>query len=759
MLLAITGSAHSQLPSPELQAVYPPMAKAGTTVELSVEGLNLDGLKSLLFTIPNVKAVPVILPKNEFRKHPRQKGKSFSVTIPANAPVGLCELRCVSYYGVSNPKILTILGSGEKLNSTAGTHDLKSAPELKIGEHAFGKFDANQIDFFRFTAKKGQAVTVRCTAEFIDSTGDATLVIQDGAGTTLASNRDFNYRDPLIDFTPPADGNYWIGVHDFTYTAGGTYHLELTSTPVIDAVFPPFGKAGTTQKFTLYGHNFPGGKKLMEVSIPVPTSGDFALSPASPLNGILPAFSWHYQKTPAAARIGISDLAPVLRQAKPGPQKIKIPSEIAGRFTPKENSHQFRFTGKKGSSYFLQVVGDAIQGQVDPCLVVEKIGKAKDGSETFSVVKESDDLSLQTSMSFPNRSRDPQMIFAADADTEYQITVIDQFGAMGKYPFYRMSIRVAQPDYELIASVERPVFDKKYVHLASPVLRCGGVFPFKILAVKKGGLDVPITVSAEGLPAGVTANPVTIPAGSDSAFLVLKADAKAAAWSGAIQIRGKAKSGNKEIVRKARSASVVASVKDGTKARVRTRLETEIVVSVIDAENAPVVITTDVSKPLSVVIGQKLEIPVTLEGKTNLKGNFVIDPVGLTGLKKPPVLTLAADKNGGKLTIPFINGGSFMVKEGTYTFILRGKGTVSKFRHYLPSLDQAKENQKHLDALLKIVTDKAKKAEGEKTKKEIAIELANATKLTKEKDLQFAVFSQPITVVVKPVPKPVAAKK
>lgn len=281
----------------------------------------------------------------------------------------------------------------------------------------------------------------------------------------------------------------------------------------------------------------------------------------------------------------------------------------------------------------------------------------------------------------------------------------------------------------------------------------------KVMAVKKGGLDVPIMISAEGLPAGVSANSVTIPAGSDSAYLVLKADAKAAPWSGVIQILGKAKSGDKEIVRKARSASVVASVKDGTKSRVRARLETELVLSVIDVENAPVSIAIDVSKPLSVVIGQKLEIPVKLEGKNNLKGNLVIDPLGLTGLKKPPLLTLAADKNDGKLTIPFVNGGSFAVKEGTFTFILRGKGTVSKFRHYMPSLDQATENQKHLDALLKTTTDKVKKAAGEKTKKEVAVELAAAKTLTKEKDLQFAVFSQPITVVVKPVPKPAPAKK
>ena len=755
-------AAQAQLPSPELYAVYPPVVKAGVATEVAVEGLSLDGLKSLVFSIPNVKAAPVLLPKNEFRKHPIQKGKAFTVTIPANAKAGLCEVRSVSFYGVSNPKIIRILGAAEKLNPVAATFvmDMK-APELKSGEHAFGKFDTNQIDYFRFAGKKGQKITLRCEAEFLDSAGDATMIVKDGAGQELASSRDFNYRDPEIHFTVPVDGNFWIGVHDFTFVGGGTYHLELTATPVIDAVFPPFGKAGTTQKFTLFGADFPGGKNQKDVSVAVPAGGDFSISPASPINGMRSAFTWKLPKTTATARIGISKLPPVLRQEKPGVQKITVPSEIAGKLSPKDNFHQFRFATKKGLTYFLEVTGDAIQGRVDPYLLLERITKGKDGKETTAAITEGDDFQLENSTSFPNKSRDPRISFVSAGDLDYRITVVDQFGGRGNFPFYQLSVHTAQPDFELIAAVEKTVFDKRYVHLASVVLRKGATFPIRVMAIKKDGLKVPITVTAEGLPAGVTAAPATIYPGADSTMLVLKADAKAAAWTGAIRIKGKAKIGKADVIREARSASVARSAKDLLTLRVRTRLEAGLVMSVIDGESAPVFLGVDSSKPLSVVLGQKLVVPVKLEAKNNLKGNLLISPLGLAGMKTPPVLTLATTKNDGKLTIPFVKDGKFAAKVGTFTFVLKGVGTATKYRHYLPGFTIATENTKHLDALIPAIKDKAKKARAVAMKAQLAKELVTATTVAKEKDVPFAAFSQTLTVIVKPVPpkKPAPAKK
>ena len=70
---------------------------------------------------------------------------------------------------------------------------------------------------YKFNAKAGQRVIVDCWAYRIDSRMDATLVLYDAAGKELDRNRDTNRRDPLLDFTVPADGVYYVEVHDFLY--------------------------------------------------------------------------------------------------------------------------------------------------------------------------------------------------------------------------------------------------------------------------------------------------------------------------------------------------------------------------------------------------------------------------------------------------------------------------------------------------------------------------------------------------------------
>ena len=52
------------------------------------------------------------------------------------------------------------------------------------------------------------------------------LIVVDASGNQLERSRDHFGRDPMIDFTAPADGDYFAGVHDFTYNGGADYQLR-----------------------------------------------------------------------------------------------------------------------------------------------------------------------------------------------------------------------------------------------------------------------------------------------------------------------------------------------------------------------------------------------------------------------------------------------------------------------------------------------------------------------------------------------------
>src|SRR5947209_6054077 len=97
MLLLIPAAIQAQqqappMPNPRLLVVNPPGGKAGSTVEISLSGQDLDAPKELLFSIPSVKAEPVnATPPAEAKKPaPNQPAPTttikYKVTLPADAP-------------------------------------------------------------------------------------------------------------------------------------------------------------------------------------------------------------------------------------------------------------------------------------------------------------------------------------------------------------------------------------------------------------------------------------------------------------------------------------------------------------------------------------------------------------------------------------------------------------------------------------------------------------------------------------------------
>ena len=87
------------------------------------------------------------------------------------------------------------------------------------------------IDFFKFTAKKGQQLDVRVYARKpIRSPLDSVLVVYNAQGGGIASNDDSGGPDSYLRFNPPADGEYLLSVNDQLKSGGPdfVYRVELT---------------------------------------------------------------------------------------------------------------------------------------------------------------------------------------------------------------------------------------------------------------------------------------------------------------------------------------------------------------------------------------------------------------------------------------------------------------------------------------------------------------------------------------------------
>lgn len=98
------------------------------------------------------------------------------------------------------------------------------------------------IDFFKFTGKKGQALDVRVYARKpLRSPLDPVLVVYNAQGGGIASNDDSGGPDSYLRFNVPEDGEYLISVTDQLKSGGPdfVYRVELTEPkPALTMVLP-----------------------------------------------------------------------------------------------------------------------------------------------------------------------------------------------------------------------------------------------------------------------------------------------------------------------------------------------------------------------------------------------------------------------------------------------------------------------------------------------------------------------------------------
>src|SRR5262245_29578585 len=210
--LASAQQPDSQLPNPKLFTVTPPGAKAGTTVEVTWTSTDLEEPQALLFTHAGIKAEPVLPPppppadpKKPAPPMPKPPITKFKVTIAANAPLGIHDVRLVNKWGVSNPRAF-VVGDLPEVLEKEPNNDVPEAQRVDLNSTVNGNLASPvDVDFYVFAAKKGQRVVVSCMASSLDSRLYAGLELYDKNGRQLAFNRLYQGTDAVLDQTIPAD--------------------------------------------------------------------------------------------------------------------------------------------------------------------------------------------------------------------------------------------------------------------------------------------------------------------------------------------------------------------------------------------------------------------------------------------------------------------------------------------------------------------------------------------------------------------------
>ena len=709
-LSALPAAAQQNLPpmvQPRLQSVVPSGARAGTTVEVAFTGTDIEEPDGLHFSHPGIRAEAILPPdppaapadpKKPAPKpamgRPRPTVSKFKITVDPGVPVGLHDVRFVNKWGVSNPRPFTVSDQKE-IEEKEPNNDVLQAQRVEINTVINGTINSpTDVDYFVFAGKKGQRVLLHVAASGIDSKAKPAIELFDAEGNRLVNNRNYQGNDALADVTLPADGDYWVRLFEFTYTAGGPdsfYRLSITTSPWIDAVVPPMVEPGKTATVTVYGRNLPGGtpdptavadgivleKIIATISAPSDPAAQQRLTfggRVGPEASSLDGFEYRLRGPNGASNPYLIMFArgPVVVEQEPNDRPdaamaIPAPCEVAGRIDKRDDRDWYSFPAKKGDVFVVELFGERIGSPADFFYQVKpadpKAGAMGEGDDTNE--------SLHP-FQFYTRSSDPQPFrFEAKEDGKYLIMVgsRDAGTEFGPRHMYRLRITAEKPDFRLIVMPATPN------RAEGTVVRADGSQLFDVFIWRSDNFTAPITLSADGLPAGVTCPPQAIAPTQKHAALVFSAAATAAPAVAAVTVKGTATVAGQPLVREARSATITWGTQPGQNVPSVSRLDRQTVIAVRD--KAPFKITPKVDS-LVVKPGDKATINFTVARLwPEFKGAIAVQTLtsqnnqplipGLVINNNQPV-NVAVDKTEGVAPLTVGNN----VAPGVYTIVLRG---------------------------------------------------------------------------------------
>ncbi|HWE37500.1 MAG TPA: PPC domain-containing protein [Isosphaeraceae bacterium] len=574
-------------PSPTILVVRPAGGKAGTTVELGVIGQDIDAPTALLFSRPGLKAEPIgkgdgVTPSRTMMTAARRRSQKldqqrFRVTIPAETPPGAIDVRLVNAGGVSNPRAF-VVGDAPEVAEAEPDNDIDQAQAVPIGTVVDGTIEKpTDVDDYKFAGKAGERVVVSCLTTGLDSRLGAAIELYKLGGTSgrkLASGRGHGQDgDAVLDATLPADGDYLVRVHDYTYTQGGpdaSYRLSITQASWIDAVVPNVVEPGKSARVTVFGRNLPGGTldpsalldghplERLETTVEAPAEAD-----AREFGGLVPSkaaavdgFEFRLKNEFGSSnpyRMTFAT-APVVLDAGDNDhpdrsQAVPVPCEVAGRIDARGDRDWYAFDAKKGDVFSVEGFADRLGSPIDLYFAIRRAG----GTASIAEYDDAPNTAVLSSPQFYARGDDPPRArFEAPADGRYLVLVSTREAPArgGVRDLYRLRIGPERPDFRLV------VMPDAIDHPDSLTIRQGSTIGAVVFALRLDGYNGPIALSAEGLPEGISCPPQYLGPGQDIGRIVLEASKDAPRSEGLIRIVGKATIGGRELVHVARSATI-----------------------------------------------------------------------------------------------------------------------------------------------------------------------------------------------------------
>ncbi|HEY1067316.1 MAG TPA: PPC domain-containing protein [Pirellulales bacterium] len=541
LLALICDSARAEFPEPRFDRIRPLGVAAGSEIDVEIAGRDLDDAETLVFDRPGFTVV-------------KADSKKFKIAVAADVPAGTYDVWAVGPQGISNPRLVLVAHGLTQSVEKEPNADAATANPIPLDALVLGDADGNNVDVFRLPAKKGQRVVFDLLSTRLDTSLDGNLSLAASDGRIVATSADEYGRDPRIDATIPADGDYFVTVNDLAYSGGQPYALVVTTLPHIENVFPRAFQAGTSGELSLFGRNLGGNAAPSKWLLDGRPLDERRVSfTAPPSEQILGRYVYQYHPTgfgadPTCATVTlpgtdqlpaldrpVNTSAPVLISETPtsveaepndaaeAAQKITLPAVLSGRFDQPRDGDWYEFTVPEGQGgpHLFQVYCERIAGRADPYLLVVD-------AESKNEVNDIDDYGHRVK-AFDAHSRDPSALTSLNEKKTYRVFVKDRYGRGGARAQYVLSIQ-KEPGSFHVGVIHPSTTDTEGL-----TLNRGGVSYLYVVTHYDGHPRVPYTIEAENLPQGVHFQPVHV-IDDTQAVVAFWTDLDAPDWVGPLHL-------------------------------------------------------------------------------------------------------------------------------------------------------------------------------------------------------------------------------
>lgn len=491
---------------PVIESIFPAGMKAGDLSIVKLTGPSTDQADRLISNIPGFQCQ-------------RISPGSFQIQISNSARPGFYDVWAAGPGGLSQPRSFMVGLAKETLEIPENDQPAGAMPVV-LGSTVNGRLEkAGDADFYKFQVQADRPFRIECVAARIDSPIRPVLELFDSRGRRIATNRGYFVTDPMIEYLPEVHDQYTLKIQELTYAGNNSAiyrlefdegpHLQLSRSVVMSqGKKSVFGKKSTSQTKTI-------DAEIFDISNDLYDSTDMTglLLPASA--SIVRGFAYHQLSSNRQILVQTTD-KPVYQDrgthhTVAQALEISVPCEVAGTFSAAGESVWCSFTAMSGEVFHLEGFAQRTFSPADMQITIfDNIAK-----KPLAILNDEFDL---PGAGIPTGHLDPVGRWVAPSDGRYFLKLQNLAASPISQQLcgYRLKIRREESDFAVLSA--------GLLEQGRMNLRQNGRTPVEILAIRRGGFDGPIRISAKNLPSGIEMPEIWIASGQNRALTTLSAE-------------------------------------------------------------------------------------------------------------------------------------------------------------------------------------------------------------------------------------------